>query len=247
MSPRSSTFPSLPSLVVMEVKVSLLASLLLSSAAHVQVPRGGPRSRLTIGALATQPPRPPWQQHLPNTLSLGRIAALPLLAASFYSAAAAERRVPAAVFLGIAITDWLDGFLARRWGVQSEFGAFVDPVADKLLVCVCFVLLSGAMGGLVAVPTSIIVSREIAISALREWMAARGKSDLVAVGWWGKLKTASQMLALFLLLSARPGISRASPLDAACRWYGLLSLSVATALTIGSGCAYFREVLRPSH
>ena len=158
---------------------------------------------------------------------------------------------------------------------QSDFGAFLDPVADKLLVCACLVLLTGAMGMAVAIPTTVIVSREIAVSALREWMASRGKSGLVAVGWWGKLKTAAQMTSLLLLLAARAGerdvpfltssvpcppllplLAPAqiqwsapaghptpSPVDAACRWYGLALLNVATGLTITSGFAYFRAAL----
>ncbi|KAL3902677.1 MAG: hypothetical protein SGPRY_011968 [Prymnesium sp.] len=116
-----------------------------------------------------------------------------------------EARVPPLLFLLCSFSDALDGALARRW--HSEFGSFLDPVADKLLVCSTLSLLSGTLGAAVAIPTACIVSREIAISALREWMAGKGRRGEVAVGVWGKLKTASQMSALLLLLLARPGAS----------------------------------------
>ena len=126
-----------------------------------------------------------WQETLPNALTLARVAAVPALAAAFYTPRAAAARAPAALFAACAATDWLDGYLARRWDVQSEFGAFLDPVADKLLVCTSLVLLSGAMGAAVALPTAVIVGREVGVSALREWMATTGRSDVVAVSRWG--------------------------------------------------------------
>lgn len=149
--------------------------------------------------LTTSTP-PAWRDDIPNALTMARVAAIPLLACTFYSGRAALAHVPAAIFAACAFTDWLDGYLARKWNVDSAFGAFLDPVADKLLVCACLVLLSGAMGALVALPTAVIVCREVSVSALREWMGQRGERAAVAVGYAGKVKTAAQMLALQLLL-----------------------------------------------
>ncbi len=92
------------------------------------------------------------------------------------------------IFAVASITDYLDGYLARRWDICSPFGAFLDPVADKLMVSTALILLSGKYGSVVAIPTSIILAREIAVSALREWMASRGKRDSVKVGFQGKVK-----------------------------------------------------------
>jgi len=174
-----------------------------------------------------------WRTAVPNTLTLGRVVAIPFLVGAFYVRAQskAATQAPAAIFAACAATDWFDGYLARRWEVSSTLGSFLDPVADKLLVCTCLVLLSGALGAIVAVPTAIIVCREVAVSALREWMGARGQSAAVAVGWWGKVKTATQMTALLLLLLARPG-------EAALLNAGLLLLYVATVLTCTSASGY---------
>lgn len=105
----------------------------------------------------------------------------------------------AGVFILAAITDWLDGFLARRWQQTSDFGAFLDPVADKLMVAAALILLV-SLTRTSAVAAMIIISREIAISALREWMAQSGKRKSVAVAYIGKVKTTVQMIAIILLL-----------------------------------------------
>ena len=173
-----------------------------------------------------------WRDDVPNALTASRVLAVPLLVGAFYAAPPPLRsRVSAGIFAACAATDWLDGWLARRWDVHSEFGAFLDPVADKLLVCSCLVLLSGALGAVVALPTAVIVSREVGVSALRQWMGERGLRDAVAVGWWGKLKTASQMLSLQLLLL---GGGAASSLRRA----GLALLYMATVLTCTSAAGY---------
>ena len=175
-----------------------------------------------------------WRAGVPNALTIGRVLAIPVLAASFLarSRSPSAPRLPAIIFAACAATDWLDGFLARRWQVSSALGAFLDPVADKLLVCTCLVLLSGAAGPVVAAPTAVIVCREVAVSALREWMGSRGKSSAVAVGWWGKAKTATQMASLLLLLIAQPGANSATHLA------GLALLYVATLLACTSGFQY---------
>jgi CDP-diacylglycerol--glycerol-3-phosphate 3-phosphatidyltransferase len=104
------------------------------------------------------------------------------------------------LFAVASFTDWLDGYLARRWDITSPFGAFLDPVADKLMVSTALILLSGRFGMHVVIPTCIILARELSVSALREWMAQRGLRDLVKVGFQGKVKTALTMLTLTLLL-----------------------------------------------
>jgi len=171
-----------------------------------------------------------WRQDVPNGLTVARVLAVPLLAAVFYTRRGPSC-APASLFAACAATDWLDGYLARRWEVNSAFGAFLDPVADKLLVCACLVMLSGTLGAAVALPTAVIVCREVAVSALREWMGAQGSSDAVAVGWWGKVKTATQMAALLLLLLACPG-----PLGVLQPWgLALLYTSAVLACTSASG------------
>ena len=111
----------------------------------------------------------------------------------------------AAIFAIAAFTDWLDGYLARRLNQLSRFGAFLDPVADKLMVAVTLILLVKSQPSVwLALPAIVIIGREIAISALREWMAEIGERAQVAVSYIGKVKTAGQMLALLLLLYMEP-------------------------------------------
>ncbi len=105
----------------------------------------------------------------------------------------------AGIFLLAAITDWLDGYLARKLKQTSAFGAFLDPVADKLMVAAALILLL-QLGRVDAIVALVIIGREIAISALREWMAGDGQRKNVAVAFIGKIKTASQMIAILLLL-----------------------------------------------
>lgn len=187
---------------------------------------------------------------------MGRVAAVPLLVGAFYWAPThanirpRARLLPAFIFALCALTDWLDGFLARRWSVNSEFGGFLDPVADKLLVCACLCLLSGAQGAIIALPTAVIVCREVAVSALREWMGARGERASVAVGFAGKVKTAAQMVALQLLLLAPPPpkellamaslIGATAPPSSLLRNAGLVLLYAATVLGCTSAAGYFQ-------
>lgn len=178
-----------------------------------------------------------WKAEIPNALTIGRVAAVPVLAGAFCAPQSdAPSWVPAVLFAACAFTDWLDGYLARRWNVASAFGAFLDPVADKLLVCTCLLLLSYTLGAVVVLPTSIIVCREVTVSALREWMGKRGKRDVVAVGWWGKLKTAVQMCALQLLLLAPCMNSQ----EVTFLHGGLLLLYIAAVLTCSSAVGYIK-------
>ncbi len=131
---------------------------------------------------------------------------IPLLVLVFYGLSMPTAGITAAVIFALAgATDWLDGYLARRWEVTSRFGAFLDPVADKLIVAAALVLVVSHNPGVgLALAAIVIIGREIAISALREWMAEIGASAKVAVSWIGKVKTTAQMLAIFLLLWAEP-------------------------------------------
>lgn len=143
---------------------------------------------------------------LPNWLTWSRIAMIPLLVVLYLGLPTPWGGVTAALVFALAgATDWLDGYLARRWQVTSRFGAFLDPVADKLIVAAALVLLvhrAGDMG--ITLAAIIIIGREIAVSALREWMAEVGHRARVAVSWVGKWKTTAQMVAIFLLLWQLP-------------------------------------------
>ena len=141
---------------------------------------------------------------IPTLLTWTRIFAIPLIAGVFYlpeaSASLAEKNLAATLmFVVFALTDWADGWLARKLNQTSAFGAFLDPVADKLMVAGALLLLV-QLGRTDAVIAFIIIGREITISALREWMAQLGASASVAVHWLGKFKTASQMIAIPCLL-----------------------------------------------
>jgi len=123
-------------------------------------------------------PSVPWHK-LPNYLTYIRCLAIPGMMVLFY---APGKHVETSLLFALAsFTDYLDGMLARRWDITSPFGAFLDPVADKLMVSTALILLAGRYGATVAIPTAIILAREIAVSALREWMASRGQRDAVKV------------------------------------------------------------------
>ena len=141
----------------------------------------------------------------------------------------------AAIFTLASVSDWLDGYLARRLDQTSEFGAFLDPVADKLLVALVLVLLvANYSTAWFILPVSIIIGREILVSALREWMASRGKREVVAVAFAGKVKTTVQMIAIIILLASDPG-------GPAIYWQvGYLGIYLAAALSVYSMVIYFR-------
>jgi len=149
---------------------------------------------------------------LPTALTICRVIAVPALAAVYYSEMANAAVVTGVIFIGAAITDWLDGFLARKLKASSAFGAFLDPVADKLMVAASLCLLCtrapvGVASWAVSLPSIVIIGREITMSALREWCAAKGGEAhaAVKVNNLGKYKTATQMVALSLLLLVRDG------------------------------------------
>ncbi len=146
--------------------------------------------------------------NIPNLLTWLRIAMIPLVVGIFYLPAGwmtpeTVNLTAAAFFAAAAVTDWFDGYLARALNQTSAFGAFLDPVADKLMVAAALVVLV-ELSRVNAVIALIIVGREITISALREWMASIGQSKSVAVSFIGKLKTATQRVAILLLLYHGP-------------------------------------------
>ena len=139
--------------------------------------------------------------NVPNILTLLRIGLIPLFVVVFYLPFSWAYPTSAMIFALVELTDWLDGFLARRLNQTSAFGAFLDPVADKLMVVVALVMLVDVHGSLLLViPAVIIIVREIAISALREWMAQVGASHRVAVSVFGKVKTIAQFVGISFML-----------------------------------------------
>lgn len=147
--------------------------------------------------------------NIPNLLTFLRIALIPVFVLFFYLPVSWSYLAATIIFAAAALTDWLDGYLARRLKQVSEFGAFLDPVADKLMVVIALVLLVDVNptpfpGLLLVVPAGIIIGREIVVSALREWMAEIGERAQVAVSVIGKIKTSAQMVALLLLLYQEP-------------------------------------------
>ena len=173
--------------------------------------------------------------NLPNILTIFRILLIPLIVVIFYSSYQWSYFVSAVIFAVAAATDWLDGYLARKLDQSTDFGAFLDPVADKLMVVIIMVLLVERMQSVwFTLPAIIIIGREILISALREWMAELGKRTSVAVSNIGKFKTALQMLSIFVLLLAAP--------DKSGLWIdsGLAILYIAALLTLWSMVVYLR-------
>jgi CDP-diacylglycerol--glycerol-3-phosphate 3-phosphatidyltransferase len=139
--------------------------------------------------------------NLPTLLTWARIVAIPLVVGIFYLdiGEASRNLIATVLFVVVALTDWADGFLARKLNLTSAFGAFLDPVADKFLVCASLLVLVH-LNRLHALVALVIIGREIAISALREWMAQIGASRSVAVHMLGKVKTTVQMIAIPFLL-----------------------------------------------
>lgn len=189
---------------------------------------------------------------LPNALTLGRVAAVPLLIAVFYFNGWWVTMATTSIFVAAAATDWLDGYIARRMGSGSAFGAFLDPVADKLIVATSLVLLCtrppeiawfGEAPWLLPVPAIAIISREITMSAVREWAASQGADlrEAVAVNNLGKWKTASQMVALTILLATRDSSQNGAAGLAAC---GVTTLYVAAGLGIWSLAVYMKGIWR---
>jgi CDP-diacylglycerol--glycerol-3-phosphate 3-phosphatidyltransferase len=179
-----------------------------------------------------------WLAKVPNALTAFRVAAVPVLALLFYAPPYLRIWCPW-IFIFASITDLLDGWIARRYKLCSAFGAFLDPVADKLMVAMAMVLLSERLGALVAVCSGVTLCREIGVSALREWMAELGKRATVKVGFAGKCKTTLQMVALGALLIYASG-DCPSGAEASVLLLGEVTLVLSTILATTSGVGYLQ-------
>jgi CDP-diacylglycerol--glycerol-3-phosphate 3-phosphatidyltransferase len=173
--------------------------------------------------------------NIPNLLTLLRILLIPVFIVCYYLPNTLGHLITTGIFTFACLTDWLDGYLARKLKQESRFGAFLDPVADKLIVVVALVLLVQSYGSaLLSIPAVIIISREIVISALRELMAKYGNSKDVAVAYIGKVKTFLQMTSIAVLLSQPHAIDWNNYIS----FMGLVLLYVSVVLTLWSMLIY---------
>ncbi|PJG86482.1 CDP-diacylglycerol--glycerol-3-phosphate 3-phosphatidyltransferase [Conservatibacter flavescens] len=170
--------------------------------------------------------------NIPTFLTLFRVVLIPIFIAFFYLPFTWAPFATAFIFFIAALTDWLDGYLARKWKQTTRFGAFLDPVADKVMVAAALVLVVEYHHSFwITLPAAVMIAREIIVSALREWMAEIGNRSKVAVSWLGKVKTTAQMLALIGLLW------RYSPMM---EIIGVIALYIAAILTIWSMWQYLK-------
>ena len=170
--------------------------------------------------------------NFPTYLTLFRLALIPLFVVVFYLPITYSPEITTFIFFIASITDWLDGYLARKWNQTTPLGAFLDPVADKVLVAVAFVcVVEYYHTWWITIPICIMIAREIIISALREWMAELGKRTSVAVSIWGKIKTTAQMLALGGMLWRQSDLMET---------LAFILLYIASALTIWSMLQYLK-------
>lgn len=173
--------------------------------------------------------------NIPNALTLFRIVMIPVFIAVYYLPYQWSYMASALIFGLAGLTDWLDGYLARKLDQSTPFGAFLDPVADKLMVAFALALLVERFGAWwFTMPAVVIIGREIVISALREWMAEVGKRTSVAVSYIGKVKTTFQMLSILALLAAIP--DRGTLLFQS----GVVMLYLSAILTLWSMVIYLR-------
>ena len=172
--------------------------------------------------------------NIPNSITLFRIAIIPVFVALFFTDVNWKNETLTVLFVAAAVTDWLDGYLARKLQQTSAFGAFLDPVADKLMVAAALVLLVQAdPRAAIAIPAVVIIGREIAISALREWMAELGQRSTVSVAMVGKFKTVAQMTSISLMLYGKSPGNQIYEI-------GVWLLYVAAVLTLWSMVVYLR-------
>jgi CDP-diacylglycerol--glycerol-3-phosphate 3-phosphatidyltransferase len=172
----------------------------------------------------------------PTVLTLIRIVMIPVLVVAFYLPFPWANELAVGIFIAAGLTDWADGWIARRYGLTSPFGAFLDPVADKLIVAVALILIVQSHPEiLLAVAAAVIMGREITISALREWMAELGQRARVQVSRVGKSKTIFQMVAIGFLLYGAPLFGIPVLL------IGKILLVIAAILTIWSMVIYLRS------
>ena len=170
--------------------------------------------------------------NFPTYLTLFRLALIPIFVVVFYLPITYSPEITTFIFFIASITDWFDGYLARKWNQTTPLGAFLDPVADKVLVAVAFVcVVEYYHTWWITIPICIMIAREIIISALREWMAELGKRTSVAVSIWGKIKTTAQMLALGGMLWRQSDLMET---------LAFILLYIASALTIWSMLQYLK-------
>ncbi len=185
--------------------------------------------------------------NIPNLLTILRIGLIPVFIVFYYLPYSFVYIITTGIFIFACLTDWLDGYLARKLDQESPFGAFLDPVADKLIVVVALILLvQSYSSALLSVPAIIIISREIVISALREIMAQYGMSKTVAVAFVGKIKTALQMIAIAILLSQPHFID----VDNFITVIGFICLYISVILTLWSMLKYLHaswSILQNAH
>lgn len=175
--------------------------------------------------------------NIPNLLTLLRLLLIPTFVLGFYLPWYFAHMFVAIIFILAAITDALDGYLARNLNQITKFGTFLDPVVDKLMVVIALVLVVSEMNAVyITLPAVVIIGREIIVSALREWMAELGKRTSVAVSFIGKVKTAVQMCAVVLLLLYTPNISGGVIL----KIVGVVLLYGAALLTLWSMIMYIK-------
>ena len=177
---------------------------------------------------------------IPNLLTLLRIALIPLMVIVYFSSIAHAMPLAALIFTLAGLTDLLDGYLARKLDQTSAFGAFLDPVADKLIVvCALVIVVYQHPSMHVLIPALIIIGREITVSALREWMAELGNRGKVAVSYLGKVKTTVQIVAIIFLLWFEPLFGL--PVFEIGKWL----LDIAAILTVVSMLGYLQAAFRP--
>jgi CDP-diacylglycerol---glycerol-3-phosphate 3-phosphatidyltransferase len=176
---------------------------------------------------------------LPNALTIGRIAVIPLFVAGFYLSGDKGRWIAFVLFVLAAITDAIDGMIARRWQAESSLGRMLDPIADKLIVAAALLMLAsdGTLEGINLIPALVILCREILVSGLREFLAEAAVS--LPVTSVAKFKTVMQMIAIAALIAARPGESILPGVTGA----ALIVLWIAAGLTLYTGYAYLKAGL----
>ncbi|KXJ44419.1 MAG: CDP-diacylglycerol--glycerol-3-phosphate 3-phosphatidyltransferase [Cycloclasticus sp.] len=176
--------------------------------------------------------------NIPTILTLLRIASIPIIMVIFYWPIEESRLWCSLIFIVASFTDWVDGFLARKLNLQTAFGAFLDPVADKLMVVIILVLIVQADPAIyIALPVAIIIGREVTVASLREWMAEIGQRSVVKVSRLGKYKTGFQMFSIVCLLF------NADVYGIPVRGIGIAAIYVAAILTLWSMWHYIQLAL----
>ncbi len=180
--------------------------------------------------------------NIPNALTLFRIIMIPVFIVVFYLPVEWNFKVAGLIFAIAGWTDWFDGYIARRFNMTSRLGAFLDPVADKLMVTISIIMVVELYNtAWIALPALAIVAREITITALREWMAEYGNAQEVKVGFVGKVKTLWQLGSIFFLILGGANPPLVTVFDESLFvWAGYFSLYVSLILTYWSGAIYLR-------